>query len=111
MSTATNKQVKQVMSNTPHYLDDYLIVKETNVSTKLGSEYAIYRIEIVVVGEVVRYLDLITTIFQCYRGVGGFYGDIRSSHKIAETICDSLSVLDYLEDGGTTVVGYLEEIN
>jgi len=97
MSTAINKQVKQIMSNFPYYLGEYLIVKETKITTHLGSEFAIYRIEIIV-GDVVRYLDLITTVFQCFKGVGGFYGDIRSSHRIAEIMCDSLAVLDYLEE-------------
>jgi len=92
-----NKQVKHVMSNFPHYLGDYLIVKESKFTTELGSEFVIFRVEIVV-NDVVRYLDLITTIRQCFKGIGGFYGDIRSSHRIAETICDSLAVLDYLEE-------------
>jgi len=102
-----NKQVKHVMSNFPHYLGDYLIVKESKLTTELGHKFEIYRVEIAV-NDVVRYLDLITTIHQCFKGVGGFYGDIRSSHRIAETICDSLAVLDFLEDGGA-VVGYLEK--
>ena len=97
MSNTIHKQVKHVMSSFPSYLGDYPIVKKSKFTTKLGSEFEIYRIEIIV-GDVVRYLDLITTIFQCFKGVGGFYGDIRSSHKIAQTICDSLAVLDYLEE-------------
>lgn len=104
-----NKQVKQVMSNFPYYLGDYSIVKKTNFTTQLGSEFEIYRIEIIV-GDVVRYLDLITTMFQCFKAVGGFYGDIRSSHRIAEAICDSLAVQDFLENSGK-VVGYVDEIS
>ena len=94
---SVNKQVKHVMSNFPYYLGDCLIVKKSDFTTQLGSKFEIYRIEIVV-NDVVRYLDLITTTRQCFKGVGGFYGDIRSSHRIAETICDSLAVQDYLEE-------------
>lgn len=103
---SVNKQVKSVMSNYPDYLGDYRIVKKSKFTHELGDEFEIYRVEIVI-NDIVRYLDLITTIYQCFKGVGGFYGDIRSSHRIAEEICNSLAVLDYLEDS-LVVTGYLE---
>lgn len=103
---SVNKQVKSVMSNYPYYLGNCLIVKKSKFTTKLGHEFEIHRAEIVV-NDVVRYLDLITTIYHCFKGLGGFYGDIRSSHHIAEIMCDSLAVLDYLEDS-LVVTGYLE---
>lgn len=92
-----NKQVKQVIQNAPYYLGDCLIVDKTEVTTSLNREYEIYRVEVNLKGEV-GYLDLITTISQSFKGVGGFYRNISSTSLIAETICESLAVQAYIEE-------------
>lgn len=92
-----NKQVKHVMSDFPYYLGDCLIVSKQEVTTSLHREYEIYRVKVVLRGEV-GYLDLITTISQCFKAVGGFYRDISSTSYIGETVCESLAVQAYIEE-------------
>jgi len=92
-----NKQVKQVLSNFPYYLSDCLIVEKSDYTTQLNREYEIYRVEVIVKGNV-GYLDLITTISQSFKAIGGFYRDKSSTHSIAETICESIAVQAYIEE-------------
>lgn len=93
MINVTNKQVKQVVRNFPHYLGDCLIV---NYCTQLGV-FNILRIEAIVANQV-RYLDIIiNSDTNDFLGLGQC-SDKTTDFTISCNICKTLSLVAYMKE-------------
>ena len=93
MINVTNKQVKQIVRNFPHYLGDCLIV---NNCTQSGV-FNILRTEAIIANQV-RYLDIIVNSdTNEFLGLGGT-SDTTMDFTISCNICKTLSLVAYMKE-------------
>lgn len=92
MTNVTNKQVKQIVHNFPHYLGDCLIVNNCTESI-----FNILRIEAIVANQV-KYLDIIIdSDTNEFLGLGGI-ADTTIDFRVSVNMCKTISLVAYMKE-------------